>query len=365
MLPARQQLDFIDAFRGWAILGVLLVHSALITTPPTWLQPLTEYGARGVQLFYLVSAFTLFYALDQRRDKADQHPVIAFFIRRFFRIAPLFYITFILSLIVSGLGARYWAPNGVSLTNIITTLFFVNGWHPEWINAIVFGGWSIAIEMNFYLLVPILYRFIKKLWVAVLCVPIAFIGGHAIANLIAAYYAPYYPAEQQYLVDSWQHLLSLPNELYVFMCGIALYFLWRDHRHLFDRIPPVFHEIGFYALTIILIASFYVLPSTPLIVCLFAALVLLGSTVRSPLVTSRPIRFLGQISYSLYLLHFFVYSALEKLVFNTHSTGFAPWFATLGLELFIAVPLAYVSYRLIEKPGQILGAKLIKHKFAA
>ena len=50
---------YIDALRGWAILGVIIVHSSQNFELPSILSRLSAAGARGVQLFFVVSALTL------------------------------------------------------------------------------------------------------------------------------------------------------------------------------------------------------------------------------------------------------------------------------------------------------------------
>ena len=49
-------------------------------------------------------------------------------------------------------------PGGSSIGGILATLAFVNGRSVDWITRLVPGGWSIAVEMNFYLLVPWMFR---------------------------------------------------------------------------------------------------------------------------------------------------------------------------------------------------------------
>lgn len=91
-----------------AVLAVLVVHCALFgtNTPDHPLfAALVQQGARGVQLFYVLSALTLFLSMGSRAAQ-ERRPTLNFFLRRFFRIAPLFYCAMLYYLSVAGwLGA--------------------------------------------------------------------------------------------------------------------------------------------------------------------------------------------------------------------------------------------------------------------
>lgn len=126
-----ENFAFVDALRGWAVIGVILVHTyQWIPCSSETLGTIAKRGAFGVQLFYIISAFTLFLSLS-RRYFSDTSPFICFFIRRFFRIAPLFYLAILFYSILDGLGPRFWAPNGVGALHIILTALFLHGWMPR------------------------------------------------------------------------------------------------------------------------------------------------------------------------------------------------------------------------------------------
>ena len=84
-------LDYIDSMRGIAILMVLAVHSTIFFTIyeikqlPFKMEYIIYSGKYGVVLFFIVSAYTLFRSLDIRHEKGFGN----YYIRRFFRIAPL------------------------------------------------------------------------------------------------------------------------------------------------------------------------------------------------------------------------------------------------------------------------------------
>ena len=359
MRDELKRFAFIDGFRGWAALGVLAVHCQSVGLPPDWAKPLAGAGARGVQLFFLISAFTLFYSLTAR-SASDVRPFYSFFIRRFFRIAPLFYLVLAYSVYAGSTAPGYWAPDGVSHMGVLLTALFLNGWHPELITSAGAGGWSIAVEMNFYLLLPLLFLSVRKIWVAVACIPLAYGVGRYIAKTIARAYEPYFSEDHMYLVHIWRDLLSFPAELYVFFAGIAVFFLWKKYSFLLESLSEKLCSCVLYGLTLALIAVFYLSPKLPYIVGIMAFIIFVGSRAETFLLRGRFIRFLGKISYSMYLFHFFVYTALPTLQLGVWS-----WPAAIGLTLLLTIPLAWLGYTLVERPFQRLGGILIKKYFAA
>ena len=350
-----QKFNFIDGLRGWAALGVVAVHSCMVQ-PPEFLRPLLESGARGVQLFFIISAFTLFYSLS-KRSRQDVHPIKSFFLRRFFRVAPLFYLAFFIGLLIGGREPAYFSPNGVSLLGTFFVSVFLNGWNPEWINAIVPGGWTIAVEMNFYLLVPLLFRHVKRVWVALLLIPISLKAGSFVAAFIGKIYRSHYTEGQQWLVDTWQ-LLSLPGSLYVFFCGIFAYLIWTRARFLFEIFKKQTYSYILYGLVAILIAGFYLNFSMPKVVCILTGIVLVSSACNSSLVTGGLVCFIGKISYSIYLMHGFC-----LMLISPFKDSGIPWAVFFIVLLSITIPAAFLSYVLIECPFQQFGKKIIYENF--
>lgn len=145
-------LPFIDALRGIAILGVILTHCGQWCHPDSaTIRLICGAGARGVQLFFVMSAFTLYRSHVLRQEKS-KYGIAKFFARRTFRVAPLFWMAIPFYLAVNGTAPNHNCPDGIGPRQILLTVTFLHGWFPDTVNSVVPGGWSIAAEMTFYLM---------------------------------------------------------------------------------------------------------------------------------------------------------------------------------------------------------------------
>lgn len=157
--PVR--LRTFDFLRGLAILGVIIVHaSQSFPSQISGIDFVARLGRFGVQLFFFISALTMCYMWKLRED--ENNPVKNFYIRRFFRIAPLFWIAIPVYLFINGYEKNYWAPEGIGALQIFLTATFLHGFWPNSINSIVPGRWSIAVEITFYALFPLFILKIKR-----------------------------------------------------------------------------------------------------------------------------------------------------------------------------------------------------------
>jgi peptidoglycan/LPS O-acetylase OafA/YrhL len=353
---------FIDALRGYSILGVLLVHSSQAVQPASpLLQALMSQGARGVQLFFITSALTLSLSWNLRRTE-EASSVRNFYLRRLFRIAPMFYVAISLYSILYGFSPRYWAPNGIEWWFLPLTAFFVNGYFPQTITSVVPGGWSIAVEMNFYLVLPLMLRYLTT-W-KTLTAFLAFTVALSLVTRVAFRHAfePHFPADQQYLVSSFT-FFNFFAQLPIFSAGLIIASLLKS--------PAALKRLVVYggsamALAVVISRALHLLPYSVdnyvfigMGLAIFTAFLALNPN--RWLVNEAIVR-IGKISFSMYLTQFAVIEFFSR---SGLTAGFPAGDLSCGMYYLIVVAatasVSYVFYRAIETPGIHLGKRLIDY----
>ncbi|MFA7268808.1 MAG: acyltransferase [Sterolibacterium sp.] len=358
-----RKYDFIDALRGYAILLVLLVHSSQSVGPSSAiLQQLMDGGARGVQLFYIASALTLCLSWKQRSTQ-ESYPIRNFFLRRFFRIAPMFYIAIAFYFILYGLSPRYWAPNGIEWWFVPLTALFLHGFHPETITSVVPGGWSIAVEMNFYLVLPLLLRWItttrSSVYFFLSSLVLYGVSRIALEHLLSGLY----PADQQYLVSNFIFLNFLA-QLPVFALGISAYFVFND--------PSLLKRVTAFGNLLLLLFAVVLLPlPLDIAVRLFSNHIFIGAVFSLFALTLAvfPVRILvnkaitwcGKISFSMYLTQFAVLHFFSALgISGFFGKGNAASILHYLCVVVVTAAVSSILYATVERQGILLGKRMIE-----
>lgn len=359
MIRELKKQGYIDALRGYAILAVLVVHSAQQVMPASHiLKFFRDFGIYGVQLFYVVSAFALFMSWHFRRNH-EFSPIRNFFIRRLFRIAPMFWLVLAVFLVLEGTAPWYWAPNGIAWWQVLSTIFFVNGFHPEAINAVIPGGWSVAVEMCFYLLLPLLFRYVVNLRAAFWFLAISLAIYIASQSAIDAIFAGVYPPEQQYLVKSFKYQNFL-GQMPVFAMGVVAYFLGRDfsRQHTIAKMAAALSAV--LLLLIVAFPKASVIHQHLTIGALWSLLTFVLACFHAKAIANRAVVFIGKISYSMYLTQFMViYGLRDSGALRLFPKGDLGWCAYFLLITALIVAISSLTHRFIEQPGIRLGQQFI------
>ena len=153
LIQSDRKLEGLHGLRAVAALSVALFHLQYIPSlaMTSWRASLIAPLYLSVHLFFVVSAFSLYHS--SRYAPASYG---AYLVKRFFRIAPLYYV--MLAFVVWRLGFPGWPA---LLSNLTFTFNLVPGLEQS----MVWAGWSVGVEMLFYLMLPALLACFRG-WVA-------------------------------------------------------------------------------------------------------------------------------------------------------------------------------------------------------
>jgi exopolysaccharide production protein ExoZ len=346
-----RHLDHLDALRGYAILAVIATHvgSAFPGLPPIAHHAL-QSGQTGVQLFFVVSAVTLLHSWTARHDGAGP-----FYLRRFFRIAPMWMLAVVGWTILRGTAPTYWAPWGLSPWDIVAALTFVHGWLPQAINGVVPGGWSIGAEAMFYLIFPVLAAIVTTRLRAVAFVVLGVLSGLVLQGLVSAWLGPIEPAHAKAAF----FYFWFPNQLPAFASGFLAF-------QLIDK--TALPRWGAELAVLLAVAILVVLPVLgpvpgPILYGAIFALAAFGmGKGGGRWLVSRLVIWCGKRSYSAYFWHL---ALLNEGYLPPQPGGLPAFLLRFVLITGLTLALSEVSYRLIERPGIEFGRRLLTRLKAA
>src|SRR5882757_5496052 len=156
-------LVHIQILRFFAAVAVIAFH-ALGVPPPGFEVPESaisfalSYGGRGVDLFFVISGFIIFYATHSANLTPAQ-----FLRRRVERIVPLyFFVIFAVTMLALTLPATFGTPGWYTSGHILKSLAFIAFTDGEM--PVVYVGWSLEYEMYFYLAVALLMALTRDVW---------------------------------------------------------------------------------------------------------------------------------------------------------------------------------------------------------
>lgn len=349
-----RRLDFLDAMRGLAAVYVVVYHMIFLSSPnlavPAWARLVAFNGGAGVILFFVISAFSLFYTMPARLS--ERRPWLSYALHRLFRIAPLFYVWIVLTIVrdhlVYGASHSWWAiaASGSFLFNFV----------PGAQEGFVWASWTIGVEMLFYVAFPFIFARVRNLWSA-LALLVGCILLWMFCQVIIDYLA-ISPAAAASL-RQWSFFRFLPE----FSMGVVAYYVIRRALTWSEERPEAARGLG---LLLVLLAGYvYIailqgvgylgLPDPRYAQAVCCLLVLAGLSLRSvSLLVNRLTVYLGKISYSVYLNHptlvFFLVPVYKKIYGHTDNVSLA-FVSCCLLTYAILIPLSALTYALIERPG--------------
>lgn len=345
----RRKIPALTGIRGYAALWVVGFHCAGMGWhhfTGTWARteqvPFIITGYLGVELFFVLSGFIL--TKIYGTAVSNMVGLRDFAVGRVFRILPIYWLSLIMLALIAPLMDGKWLGGYIhNLANLTRCFLLIQSWvgHSTAWNP---PGWSLSAEWLAYFVFPLLSIVSVKLRRPSIIIALALA---ALLTLRLIYYQSGYTS-----LNNVEGAFGLARCLCEFTIGVALGRLhqigWTGARlgdgllvaGLILLLPPMVAErFDFLA---IVAFSFMVLSA--------------GSHSRyaHALFGNRVAHFLGEISFSIYVLHWPVLELVFRFV-----PGTTPLVIALAAVPFAVVPLAWATWRWVEVPGQAAGRVVI------
>ncbi|MDB5851487.1 MAG: acyltransferase 3 [Rhodoferax sp.] len=357
--PPRPSFPAIDVLRATAALMVLVFHVIVLGHwdgfPTTGPLRVFRNGWAGVDLFLVISGFVIALAALDGYDRQGTGFRTPFAVRRLARILPLYLVTGAVYLFVTR-PEMLSGPLAELLGRLAAFLLFVQNLLPGWHGAINGPSWSVALEMQFYLLMLCITP-----WLARTRALPSLIGALLVAALYRLATTWLLPAQTHPITERFVYLTQLPGVIDLFGLGMLLALAVRSGRGWLARVlrPSWPHCLAWAAAAAVLLViadrlfsrfGYWEQPAMlvawrPLLSVALCALV--ASAIALPVANARwlaPLRYVGQISYGLYLWHFPVLVAI-----TSRDPALSGWRLLLQVLAGTGV-LAVLSWHLLEQP---------------
>lgn len=325
-----------------AALIVVIFHYGKQTFPfqNSLFQGITEHGSFAVGFFFFLSGFVLAvnYLQPQKTDLKN------YYVKRIARIYPLYITAFLLTLLLS-MQLLHAYPKGFS---IIMQLLGMQAWVPGICLEINYPGWSVSVEVFFYLIFPLIAFIQRKISFS------AFIAFTLTLWLISQgihYYLHHYfddpgnPATGQFVVyfPLWH--------LNAFVFGISGGLIFKRTEKKQNGIIPFLLFLGSSALLILILSTHNAIRpyiNNGLLSPIYLGMMLGLATDRKIMskLWNHPLCiYLGNISYGIYLLQFSVHILFTYITGHKETNGVEFYGYILALIVTSAI-----MYQLVEKP---------------
>lgn len=349
LLPSLTSLRFFTAVMIFLFHATSYVVFASPGVGERYLGLVTMGGWAGMSFFFMLSGFVLTWVARPKLAAGT------FLRRRLVRVFPNHLLMFAVTAALSVLVLDQVFDERVALLNVL----LLQAWSPDLMDRIGFNSvsWSLSAELLFYLSFPVLLRLVRKIrperlwaWAAGLLATITLAVPFAVKLLPAQQAMPFLELTPN---EFWVLFHFPPVRMLEFVLGMLLARIVLSGR----RVPVSFG--GAAALTVAAYFLGPLFPSNFRMVAVMAvplALLIASGAVsdlnrkRPTVLSSRPMVYLGNLSYAFYLVH------MQVLVFGAYWLGTAKpggtafGFGVIALLFAVALVLSWLMFTLVEQP---------------
>lgn len=352
-LGGRLRFKTVDGLRGIAAMAVVLfhLHAATELAFGDWLPPILDQifsnGHYGIDIFFVISGFVIAYSIRSAAPTLGY--IRRFALRRSIRLDPPYWAAILLEIGVQSI-ALHLALSDVPLPG--WPKFFAHFLYLQdllGLGNIIEIFWTLCFEIQFYLALVSMLVLRRKLgeWLGLR-------SASRVAYCALAVLFVYSVAIRFNVADLSGHPGLATLRWYQFFMGCCVWWVIDD-------------RVGWPVLPLmwVVVAGTVYGTAAPLLelIPIAVSALLLASYRRDRMASwlaSRPLQFLGAISYSLYVFHTTIgwrFIRLLGLFFPGEQPGFVPYVA-FSLGVIVCIGFAWLAWRILEKPSIELSKRI-------
>ncbi|MCD6010984.1 MAG: acyltransferase [Flavipsychrobacter sp.] len=346
-----KQINSLTATRAFAAIMILIYHFGRMEEPFTRVRGIFMNGNLAVSYFYVLSGFVLYISYSPGYGSYR-----SYFKKRLARIAPAYYLALGWFILVFFCIYKNIYTHGV-MVQIIYCALFIQTYIPEYAIVLNTAAWSISVEMFFYIVFPLLLFFQKKKeQLFIVFTIVIFLLTQILFHI---FFKNDFTQTNNFSFFMYNPLMHI-NQFLVGMVGGY----WFMHRRPFKKRIP-FMPLALFCVILLglTLKPIHLFFDVGLFAPLFLLFIISVAVYDPVFLNSRPLVFLGEISYGIYILQFPVYATLAEFN-NTHLKLSPSYFFFFAFAILCVT--AIISYYFIEKPIRNIvkrhsGTKLTTH----
>lgn len=341
----NNRLHNLDYLRGLAAFGIMIYHYCSWGLGDFSSDTIMErIGIYGVAIFYVLSGLTLFHVYFEKLN-FSRESIFSFFKRRIFRIFPLLWFINIVSLLYIYISNTSFPSYKVILVNF-TGLFGIVAWWAYFST----GVWSIGNELVFYIFFPFFVLLTKSKKISMLILSLFILSCYL-------YFAFIKLNTNITLAEQWKNYINPLNQVFLFLGGFLIGYFFHNKKIQINTslillisglLIFIFYPSTGNSINIVTNLSRLVFSFSCFIICLSVYKI----TKDLPRVIHRPLSFLGEMSYSVYLIHPVIWFFFS--FYNHKIEGGQKIIICIFISLFIS----YFIYSYFEKFFMKLGRNI-------
>ncbi|MEN4545965.1 acyltransferase [Pantoea agglomerans] len=342
----NQTFRGVQALRGIAALSVMLFHFRwnINAQIPARGDELFGWGATGVDLFFLISGFVI--TLSAAKAPHGIFGALSFLKKRAMRILPAYYIILVITFFLTGaMSTFHYADKTENIISALTFMPILPDHAPFYVddNGVYGVRWTLNYEVMFYLFISVALLFAKRWFMAA----ILFAATLVVLPLLMGHQLTLQP--DGYKVDSALLGLITNPMTWLFLTGMLIGLVLPYLKWLSPRIMSVAAVCSLITAAYFFSHGMYVghgMLSSGWVFGLILLTFVLSEDIIGKYVPNFLI-WLGDISFSLYLIHTLMNNGLGK---RFAAIGIEDGYVRFIVSIVLSVLLAWLSWRYIERP---------------